>query len=180
MNHPDTRPVTLYVALSLDGYLAGPNDELDWLPVPDAEHDFGYAEFLQTIDTCLMGRRTYDVAGAMNEPALNPGTVNYVFTTRPPESSRYDNVRFFTDDPVEVVGNLKRREGKSIWLEGGGAPARPLLEAGLVDELRLFFIPVLLGEGIPLFQKMNGPVAWTLRETKAHPGGVVEMWYRKR
>lgn len=179
MNQPNARPVTLYVALSLDGYIAGPNDELDWLPVPNADNDFGYAEFLLAIDTCLMGRRTYDVVEAMNEPALNPGMMNYVFTTRP-GTSRYDNVRFVADDPVQFVKNLKQRDGKGIWLEGGGALARPLLEAGLVDELRLFFIPVLLGDGIPLFQKMKGPLAWTLREAKGHPGGVVEVRYGKR
>jgi dihydrofolate reductase len=176
MNHPIPRLVTLYVALSLDGCIAGPNDELDWLPVPNADNDFGYAEFLRTIDTCLMGRRTFDVVEAMNEPALNPGTTNYVFTSRP-STSRYDNVRFVADDPVEFVKNLKQREGRGIWLEGGGALARPLLEAGLVDELRLFFIPVLLGDGIPLFQRRSAPQAWILRETKVHPGGVVEVRY---
>lgn len=178
MNSPTPRPVTLYVALSLDGYIAGPNDELDWLPVPHPENDFGYAEFLRTIDVCLMGRRTFDVVEAMNEPALNPGTTNYVFTTRP-GTSRYDNVQFVADDPVQFVKNLKQQDGKGIWLEGGGALARPLLEAGLVDELRLFFIPTLLGDGIPLFRKLNGPLTWTLRETKGHPGGVVEVRYGK-
>lgn len=180
MNHPNAnaRLVTLYVALSLDGFIAGPNDELDWLPVPNPENDFGYADFVKTLDTCLMGRRTYDVVETMNEPTLNPGMTNYVFTSRP-GTSRYDNVRFVADDPVAFVKTLKQREGRGIWLEGGGALARPLLEAGLVDELRLFFIPVLLGDGIPLFQKMNGPLAWELVEVKKHPGGVVEVRYGK-
>lgn len=179
MNHSNPCPVTLYVALSIDGYLAGTNDEPDWLPVPNPDNDFGYAELLRTIDTCLMGRRTFDVVVAMNEPVLNSGTTNYVFTARP-GASRYDNVQFVADDLVQVVKNLKQRDGKGIWLEGGGALARPLPEAGLVDELRLFFIPVLLGDGIPLFQKMDGPLAWMLRETKVHPGGVVEVRYGKR
>lgn len=172
------RPLILYVALSLDGYIAGPNDELDWLPPLNPENDFGHAEFTKTIDACLMGRRTFDVVEAMNEPALNPGTVNYVFTTRP-GTSRYENVQFVADDPVVFAARLKQQAGKGIWLEGGGALARPLLEAGLVDELRLFFIPKLLGDGIPLFQKMSGPSDWNLSDVKAHPGGVVEVRYTK-
>lgn len=172
------RPLLLYVALSLDGYIAGRNDELSWLPPLNPENDFGHAEFMKIIDACLMGRRTFDVVEAMNEPTLNPGTINYVFTTRP-GTSRYENVRFVTDDPVAFTAQLKQQAGKGIWLEGGGALARPLLEAGLVDELRLFFIPKLLGDGIPLFQKMNGPADWNLLEAKAHPGGVVEVRYGK-
>lgn len=171
------RPLICYIASSLDGYIAGPNDELDWLPpLNEGGEDYGYAEFMKTVDTTLMGRRTYDVVEAMNEPALNPGKTNYVFSSRP-ASARYDNVRFVADEPVAFVKNLKEQPGSGIWLEGGGAILKLLLEAGLVDEVRLFIVPVLLGDGISLFQKMGEKRALKLIRSVAYPDGMVGLSY---
>jgi dihydrofolate reductase len=140
------RRVRYGVAASLDGYIAGPNGEYDWIPI-DPEIDFA-AMFAQ-FDTLLMGRRTYEAAGAGGGAEM-PGMEVWVFsrTLRPED---HPGVTVVADGIEERLRKLRARPGKDIALYGGGELFRSLLELGQVDTVEVAVVPVLLGGGIPLF-----------------------------
>jgi dihydrofolate reductase len=140
------RRVRYQVAMSLDGFIAGPKGEYDWI-VMDPSIDFSalYKEF----DTAVMGRKTYQAAAAEGTSVGAPGLDFVVFSrTIAPESR--SGFRIVNDDARKVVAGLKKQPGRDIWLFGGGGLFQSLLEAGLVDSVEVCVIPVLLGEGIPL------------------------------
>ncbi|HKH49022.1 MAG TPA: dihydrofolate reductase family protein [Thermoanaerobaculia bacterium] len=139
------RRVRYSVAMSLDGYIAGPNGEFDWI-VMDPDIDFG--ELFKEFDTLLMGRKSYEAVRQQEGGGGMPGLASYVFsrTLRPedcPGVTLSANLR-------ETVAELKQAPGKDIWLFGGGSLFRSLLELGLVDAVEVAVVPVLLGGGLPL------------------------------
>ena len=142
------RKLKLYIATSLDGYIAGPNGELDWLEA-GGSLDYGYRDFYASIDTTLMGNATYPVTLTVDTFPYSE-KANYVFTrsTPPPDSL---HVRFVSGDIAAFVRALKEGPGKDIWLVGGGQINTIMLNAGLIDELILTVFPLALGHGIPLF-----------------------------
>jgi len=136
------------VAVSLDGFIAGPNGEYDWI-VMDPSIDFNalYKQF----DTVVMGRKTYELAAAQGGHGSMSGLEVVAFSrTLPPAT--YPGVRVTSDDPRDVVAALKKKPGRDIWLFGGGILFRSLLDAGLVDTVEVAVMPVMLGSGIPLVQ----------------------------
>jgi dihydrofolate reductase len=139
------RRVRYSVAMSLDGYLAGPNGEIDWI-ASDPEVDF--AALAAQFDTVVMGRRTYEFARAHGASVRMPGVTPYVFShTLGPQDCPDATL---SADVEGTVSRLKVAEGKDIWLFGGGSLFRSLLELGLVDTVEVAVIPVLLGGGVPL------------------------------
>ena len=169
------RKIILYSAMSLDGYIARENGDIDWLPEPDGDEDFGYGDFIATVDTTIMGYKTYHQVLGFGEWHYG-GMENYVFTrdpNRPPDSK----VTFVYGDHVRFVEELKSQSGKqTIWLIGGGQINQLLASAGLVDELHLHIMPVSLGRGISLFEG-DMDASWKLTLAQPHPGGIVEMRY---
>lgn len=140
------RKVVYGGAMSLDGFIAGPHGEYDWI-VTDPEIDF--AAQMARFDTFLIGRKTFDAMRRMGDAAPPaPGIRNFVFsrTLRPEDCPN----AVLSDDAVRVVAELKRQDGKDLALFGGGELFRSLLAAGLVDEIGFAVVPVLLGGGIPL------------------------------
>lgn len=162
------------VAVSLDGFIAGLKGEYDWI-VMDPAIDF--AAMYRDYDTAVMGRKTYDVMAAMGgeQPAM-PGVEVVVFSTSL-EPVKRPGFRIVPDDPVKVVKALKKKPGKDIWLFGGGALFRTLLDAGLVDTVEIAVNPVLLGEGIPLLPP-GSRATLTLSDHKVLPkSGIVALAY---
>jgi dihydrofolate reductase len=141
------RRVRYSVAMSLDGHLAGPNGEIDWI-ANDPEVDC--AGMAARFDTMLVGRKTYEFARAHGASVRMPGIEPYVLS-RTLEQARCPDATV-SGDAVGTVSSLKRREGKDIWLFGGGSLFRSLLDAGLVDSVEVAIIPVLLGGGVPLLE----------------------------
>jgi dihydrofolate reductase len=140
------RRVCYSVAASLDGCIAGPHDESDWIVV-DPEIDFG--QLFRRFDTMLMGRRSYEAARRQGGGGV-PRLTAYVFSTTLRQEDCVDAK--LSRDPGETVRALKAQPGKDIWLFGGGSLFNSLLHVGLVDEVQVAIVPVLLGGGRPLLE----------------------------
>jgi dihydrofolate reductase len=170
------RKVTFGGANSLDNYIARPDDAVDWLIWGD-EAAAVMADYWKTIDTILMGRKTYEVAMRSGHGGASPGMTTYVFSRTLPADSN-GGVTIVSTDVVDFVRDLKRQDGKDICLMGGGELARPLFEAGMIDEIGFNIHPILLGSGIPLFHPMNRQIDLELRECRAFKNGCVLVSYR--
>lgn len=171
------RKVVLYIAASLDGYIARPDDSIDWLEdkayALEGE-DYGYSEFTQTIDTTLMGHSTYKVILGFDTPFPLPTEINFVFS-RSAGHADTAQVQFIDTDAVAFVQELKQQPGKAIWLMGGGHLNTLLLNARLIDEIILTYIPIVLGAGIPLFAAGAQETRLNVSSSKTYPNGFVQV-----
>lgn len=163
-------------ANSLDNFIARPDHAVDWLMWGD-EVAAITAQFWTTIDTVLMGRKTYEVAERMGQGDGYPGVKNYVFSRTLDEKSG-GNVTIVRDEAAGFVRRLKEQDGKDICVMGGGELARSLFEAGLIDEVGFNIHPVLLGQGIPLFHPMSRQIDLELKECRTFKNGCVYVAYR--
>ncbi len=169
------RKVTFGGANSLDNYFARKDNAVDWLLWTEEVSDI-MAKFWKTIDTVLMGRRTYEVASQQSMSSY-PGVKNYVFS-RTMKKSPNKNVKIISEDVAKFVRKLKREKGKGICVMGGGLLAKPLFEADLIDEVGFNIHPVLLGSGIPVFHQMKRQIDLELIECKTLKNGCVAVTYR--
>jgi dihydrofolate reductase len=165
------RRVRYAVACSLDGFIAGPNGEFDWIP-SDPEVDA--AQDFSRYDTLLIGRRTFDVMRAHGQPTF-PGKKNYIFS-RTLARADIPETSILSNSPEQTVTELRNQTGKDIWLFGGGDLFRTLLAAHLVDDIELAVIPVLLSRGIPLLPAADR-VPLTLTQHKVYNSGAVSLTY---
>lgn len=159
------RKVSCYIAMSLDGYIASKNDSLDWLYKVEVAGDAGYAEFFRTIDTVVIGRRTYD--WLMEETKGEypyADKKSYVFSKS--TTGVDDHVRFTDEAVSDFVQRLQQEAGKGIWVVGGGQLLHEFLKERLIDELIISIAPVLIGGGIPLFKAMDIETEFTLVSAK--------------
>lgn len=145
------RKLVLYIASSLDGYIATDEHNLDWLFAVEGEGDNGYTRFYESVDTVLIGRITYDWI-IQHEKGDFPykGKECYVFSKTKKEDN--EHVKYINENVVQFSKDLKNKNGKSIWLVGGGNLLNTFIKEKLVDELIVTIAPVLLGKGIPLFR----------------------------
>jgi dihydrofolate reductase len=152
------RKVVLGLGISLDGYIARKNGAIDWLSM---DWDYDWRAFFKTIDAVLMGRKSWDAALGMQpekkskSKASNPyaGMETYVFSKTLNESG-VEGVEVISGDLKEFIETLKAKDGKNIWLSGGGELAKSFLDKDLVDEIYLGVTPLLLGSGLPLFPEL--------------------------
>jgi dihydrofolate reductase len=164
----------LYVATTLDGYVASSDGSIDWLTsLETSGEDNGYAAFYETIDALIMGAATYEQVLGFGDWAY-PGKSSYVLTSRALSTDRNDVV--FINTIEEALKDIERRGLKRVWIVGGGKAASAFMVKGLVDEYILTLIPIILGTGISLYQavpeqKLN------LVKTKSYASGAVELHY---
>jgi len=147
----DKGSVVVYIGISLDGYIATKEDSLDWLLNTPGKGDNGFGEFYETVDTIIMGRRTYDWIMEHEQGRFPyPGKECYVYTTRKQDDT--DQVTFTGQKPEDLISGLKAA-GKRIWIVGGSKIIQMFREKDLIDQYILNIAPVILGDGIPLFCK---------------------------
>jgi dihydrofolate reductase len=173
---------------SLDGFIARKDGRVDWLETSDEfaggqTMDAGFVEaFLRTIDCYVMGSRTYETALGFEAQGLGwayGDKPTFVLTSRQLPRTR-DTVEFYSDDLAQLVNGRLRPAFRSIWFVGGGAVSGECLRLGLADEVRYSIVPILIGDGIRFFDKLDRDVALHLAEVKAYQSGTVELCYQVR
>ena len=168
------RRIRYAVATSLDGYIAGPKGEYDWIV---RNPDIDFRDLFNQFDTALLGRRTYEVTQSPDAPPWPPGMRVYVFS-RTLRQCDHSEVTIVADKLEETVAALRaKKSGKDIWLFGGGLRFRSLLDAGLVDAVEVAISPVLLGGGIPLLSPPTKEVKLKLAGHKVYKTGIVSLEY---
>jgi dihydrofolate reductase len=171
------RTVTYGAACSLDGFITGPNENMDWLH-ESADVNEILRRYWQDVDTIIMGRKTYDFSLTMGGAPVMPGIkATYVFS-RTRRTIDTPGMQLVSSDPAEFVRDLKARPGKGICLLGGSDLAQPLIAAGVVDDIGINVHPILLGSGTPLFRDAGHRVRLELTENRTIDGGCVFMTYR--
>jgi dihydrofolate reductase len=185
------RHLIFFMHASLDGYVAGPNGEMDWIKVDEAIFDF-VATMTAQADTALYGRVTYEMMqGYWPEAGEQPNAsrhdkehsawynqVSKVVLSRTISESGLHNTQVISDRLSDNINKLKQREGKNILIFGSPGASQSLLNEGLIDEFWLFVNPIILGKGMPLFKDLTGTTKLNLIESKTF-GGVIALHYRK-
>lgn len=168
------RDIILNIATSIDGYIAGPNEEIDWL-FDDGE-DYGMSAFFEMIDTILWGAKTYRLSLTLGEWPF--GSVKHYVFSRSMTSASTPDTTIVDTDIVNFARELKEAEGKAIWLMGGAQVANELIQAGLVDGMILSIHPIVLGAGIRLFADGGNRVTYDFVRAKGYESGLVQIEYR--
>jgi dihydrofolate reductase len=172
----ENRKVIVYIAASLDGYIAGANDDLSFLSmVAEEGQDYGYGEFINTVDTVILGRKTYDWVMKQVPEFPHADKEAYIITStaRP----AIGNTKFYTGSLKELVQQLKAQQGKHIFVDGGAEVVNSLLKENLIDEMYLSIIPILLGAGVRLFKDGRPEQPLQLMSTKQFNKGLVQLHY---
>ncbi|WP_114748588.1 dihydrofolate reductase family protein [Pleomorphovibrio marinus] len=170
------RKVILYIACSLDGYITKPGDDLSFLDIVAKEgEDYGYRKFTDSVETVIMGRRTYEWVMAQVDQFPHADKETYIVTREMRES--IGNVHFYSDDLEDLVIRLKIKKGKNIFVDGGAEVVRMLLDRKLLDELILSIIPVILGDGKRLFSFGIPEQQLEFRSAKSFESGLVQLHY---
>jgi dihydrofolate reductase len=187
MSNTDSR-VTIHMAASLDGFIARKDGRVEWLETADEFADGeildpGFVEiFLKTIDCYVMGSRTYETALSFEAKGFGwsyGDKPTFVLTSRDLPRTR-DSVKFHSGELAQFVNGHLRPRFRTIWFVGGGAVSGECLRLGLADEVRYSILPVLIGEGIPFFDKLDRDIPLHLTEVKAYKSGMVELRYQVR
>jgi dihydrofolate reductase len=175
------RKVILALAVSLDGYIARENGDVDWLKMQDlSEAADESKEFFAAIDTIFFGRKTYEKGLEMGGGASFGNNIKCCVFTRSPRESVDANLQFVSENIVEFVENLKKQNGKNILLMGGGEIAATFFAENLIDEMILGVQPVILGAGIPLFVKPQKQIELERIDVKTRKSGTVQISYRMK
>ena len=170
------RKVILYIAMSLDGFIAKPDGDIGFLDQVELEgEDYGYSEFINTVDTVILGRKTYDKILSMGVEFPYGDRQVFVITRNPrPDSGK---TIFFSGNLADLVLSLKSQFGKNIYCDGGGETISQLLQENLIDEMTISVIPVLLGDGIRLFGQGFPEQKLQLVSSKSFEKGLVQLNY---
>ncbi len=171
----------LYIATSLDGFIAKPDGNLDWLTSipPPKEGDYGYAELLRSISTTIMGRKTYDEIIGFGVEWPYTGLDSFVVTANKDLQIKSPDTYILSENLKDFVTDLKKNTDKDIWLIGGGKLVTTFINEGILDKMIITVIPKILGEGLPLFAGKPMETNWKLIEVKSFDTGVVNLTYEK-
>lgn len=175
------RKVSLFIAMSLDGYIADTQGKVDWLQGQGEDHENldSYSEFVKDVDTVLMGWNTYHqiITELSVDQWVYEDLTTYVFTHQEKASS--DRIRFVNENPVDVINKLKKEEGKDIWICGGANLIQQIMRENLIDLYYITVIPTILGSGIRLFGSAEQEIPLRLLRTQSY-NGMTDLVYEKR
>ena len=172
------RSVILYIAASVDGYIAKPNNDLSFLSIVAQEgEDYGYHDFIKTVDTVILGRKTYDWVLTQVPEFPHKDKETYVITRTPRE--RIGKASFYTGNLQELIAQLKAAKGKNIFIDGGAEVVNELLREDLIDEYYLSIIPVLLGGGTRLFNDGRPEQQLELVSVRSFEKGLTQIRYKR-
>jgi len=172
------RKLILYIATSLDGYIAKPDDDLSFLSIVEQDgQDYGYRDFMETVDTVILGRKTYDKVMSMGVGFPHADKEAYIITRT--SKPAVGSTTFYTGDLSLLIERLKSQHGKNIFCDGGAEIVNELLKYQLIDEFIISIIPVLLGEGIQLFKNGRPEMNLELVSTIQFEKGLVQLHYKK-
>jgi dihydrofolate reductase len=172
--------VWVYIASSLDGYIADSRGGIDWLTAydPPQGEDYGFSEFMARIDAVVMGRKTFEQVLSFNSwPYTKPVFVLSSSLKTVPHGLS-GKCRLISGSPRQVIDELSRMDFQHLYVDGG-LTVQGFLESDLVDELIITRVPLLLGGGIPLFGRLSGPLRFEFMKTDAYPNGLQKTWYRR-
>jgi len=175
------KKVKLYIAESIDGFIARNDGDLDWLtefPNP-IKTDYGYSEFIKTIDTVIMGGRTYDSILSMDVAWPYKDKESYIITHRLLQTVPEDSIKLISEDIINEIIELKEKPGKDIWLVGGGELISLFMNNSLIDEMIITHIPVILSSGIPLFSNIKRESDWKAISNSIYDNGATQTTYTK-
>lgn len=172
------RKVVLYISMSLDGYIAGKDNELDFLSMVQKEgEDYDYNDFVKSVDTVIIGRKTFDkvIEMGFEYPHKDKNVYILTKTTKAPIGT----FQFYTGDLTQLVNRLKNQVGKNIYCDGGSEIANELMRANLIDEYIISIIPILLGNGIKLFKDGRPETKLELLSAKHFDKGLCQLHYKR-
>lgn len=172
------RKVVLYISMSLDGYIATKDNELDFLSMVQKEgEDYGYNDFVKSVDTVIIGRKTYEKVIEMGFEYPHKDKDVYIITrTSKPSIGTF---QFYTGDLSQLIGSLKSQTGKNIYCDGGAEIANELMKNNLVDDFIISVIPILLGDGIALFRGGRPEQTLELVSAKQFDKGLTQLHYNR-
>lgn len=173
-----SRKVILYIATSLDGYIAKPNDDLSFLSVVEQEgQDYGYADFVKTVDAVIVGRKTYEKVISMGFDFPHADKDAYIITRTPRQNVGL--VKFYTGDLKKLIDKLKSENGKNIFCDGGAEIVHELLKENLIDEFIISVIPIIVGNGTKLFKDGRPELKLELVSTRQFDKGLTQLHYKR-
>jgi dihydrofolate reductase len=175
------RKIIVYIATSADGFIARKNGAVDWLDRPGPKGDYGIMKFFKSIDTIIMGRKTYEVAVKFVKqgkpiPAMD-GIKQFVFSRKAPPKKVLPGFEFVNEPINKFAKRLRAKQGKDVWMMGGGGAIGSFLDAGAVDEFIIHVMPTYIGEGIPLIAPKRRTIEMKLLSIKKYSDGVVRLHY---
>lgn len=174
MSH--NRKLFLFIAMSVDGYIARQDDNIDFLSMVEKQgEDYGYSKFIESVDTVILGRRTYDKIVSMSRqlPYGNREVFVWTRSVRPDEGK----VHFYSGKVDDLISSLRSREGMNIYCDGGAEVIHSLLMNDLIDEMIISIIPILLGDGISLFKGGLEEKKLSLQSVASYEKGLVQMHF---
>ncbi len=174
----ENRKVILYISMSLDGYIATKDNSIEFLSIVEKDgEDYGYQDFVKSIDTVIIGRKTYEKVISMGFDY--PHTDKSVYIVTRTYKPTIGNFTFYSDNLHQLIIDLKKQSGKNIYCDGGAEIANELMSNNLVDEFIISIIPILLGDGIKLFNEGRPELKLELISTKKFDSGLNQLHYKK-
>lgn len=175
----DKRKVIVFIATSIDGFIARENGDINWLSIVEMkDEDYGYNEFIHTVDTVIMGRKTYHAVKSMTKEFPHKSRTCYVISRT--LQGKEGDVEFYNGDITELIESLKNKNGKHIFIDGGSEIINELRARNLIDEYIISVLPILLGKGIRLFRDMDSQEELTCEWAKKFDSGLVQVKYKKK
>ncbi len=173
-----SRKVILFIAMSLDGCIAKSNDDISFLSIVEKPNeDYLYSDFIKTVDTVILGRKTYDKVKSFGIPFPHKERKCYVISRT--LTGKNEDVEFYNGYISDLIYEIRKSKGKHIFIDGGAEIVNLLMQQNLIDKFVISVIPTFLGGGIKLFGNDNPEMLLTLKKNITYPSGLVQLWYER-